>query len=110
MPHRTLWNQRRSALLLALQISSTLALVLLTSAAMASSTDEDAWSKFRGPDANGQHLEGLLPAGEFGLTEQWRQDIGPGYSGVSEADGRVFTAFTPRRNGHRGRFRLGLWR
>lgn len=58
------------------------------------STSSDLWSQYRGPAAAGLAPDGLLPDGEFGLSLQWTRDIGSGYSGISIADGRLYTLFT----------------
>ncbi|MEO1367666.1 MAG: PQQ-binding-like beta-propeller repeat protein, partial [Acidobacteriota bacterium] len=48
------------------------------------------WPQWRGPERNGHAVgEARWPSG--GLREAWRQSVGPGFSAVSIADGRLFT-------------------
>ncbi|MCB1037260.1 MAG: PQQ-binding-like beta-propeller repeat protein, partial [Acidobacteria bacterium] len=53
------------------------------------------WPQFRGPNRDGISPEtGFLkqwPAG--GPAVQWRSALGKGFSGISVADGRIFTMF-----------------
>ncbi len=78
-------------LLFSLSATLLAASLLLVPSSFASTGSGDAWSKFRGPDAEGLALDGLLPDGEFGLTIEWSQEIGSAYSGVSGAEGRLYT-------------------
>ena len=52
----------------------------------------DDWPQWRGPRRDGQWREtGLLdtlPAGQ--ITVLWRAEVGPGYSGPTVADGRIY--------------------
>ena len=80
-----------------LPTSSALLLIVAlvgTTSALASPSVGDVWSSFRGPLSTGQATEGLLPNEAFGLSVQWRQELGSGYSNISIADGRVYTLFT----------------
>ncbi len=60
----------------------------------ATGPDTAGWDVFRGPAAQGLEPSAGLPAGDFGLSVAWTQDLGSGYSNVSAADGRLFTMFT----------------
>ena len=66
-------------------------LPLLATTAVA--TEHHAWSRYRGPAAEGASVEGVLPDDLFGLRPAWAADLGSGYSGISVADGRVVTMF-----------------
>ena len=54
-----------------------------------------AWPQFRGPNVDGTSPDQdvFTNAGEFGLEVVWKTAIGPGYSGVSIADGLAVTIF-----------------
>ena len=67
-----------------------LALAVALSAALASD-----WPQFRGPQRDGCSPEtGLMRAWpESGPREAWRKKIGPGYSGVSVVNGRLYTMY-----------------
>ncbi|REJ77166.1 MAG: hypothetical protein DWQ30_15915 [Acidobacteria bacterium] len=75
-----------------------LSALLLLAAPLAAATPtpdgERLWSRFRGPEASGEGSGDLLPGEGFGLRLEWQREIGSGYSGISGADGRLFTAFT----------------
>ncbi len=51
------------------------------------------WPGWRGPQHNGRWVAGKPPGRfpESGLAVSWRVDIGPGFSGVAVAGGRVYT-------------------
>ena len=50
------------------------------------------WASWRGPTGDGiWPTEGIEPFPEQGLEPSWRVSIGPGYSGVAVAEGRVYT-------------------
>jgi outer membrane protein assembly factor BamB len=72
------------------RIILALALVAALSATLASD-----WPQFRGTQRDGCSPEtGLLRAWpEAGPREAWRKAIGPGYSGVSVVDGRLYTMY-----------------
>jgi len=54
------------------------------------------WPGLRGPSWDGAVHEARLISGEGkpGLALGWKTPIGPGYSGVSSADGRIVTLFS----------------
>ncbi len=66
-------------------------LVLLLSCAVSSVWGED-WPQWRGPNRdaiwNAEGIVDQLPVGQMPL--EWSVDIGPGYSGPTVADGRVY--------------------
>ncbi|MDP6719117.1 MAG: PQQ-binding-like beta-propeller repeat protein, partial [Pirellulaceae bacterium] len=66
------------------------AILLLTIGLSAGLADD--WPQWRGADRDGVWREtGLVDRFEFEQIEiRWRQPIGPGYSGPTVADGRVF--------------------
>jgi outer membrane protein assembly factor BamB len=50
------------------------------------------WSSWRGPSGDGTFpVKGIKPFPEEGLERVWKARIGPGYSGVTVANGRVYT-------------------
>ena len=49
------------------------------------------WASWRGPNSDGSWPDAAPVAMEGGLEMDWRQQIGGGYSGVTIADGRVYT-------------------
>lgn len=49
------------------------------------------WARWRGPDADGSWPQAPTIALEGGLDFDWRQRIGGGYSGITVADGLVYT-------------------
>ncbi len=61
------------------------------------SATADQWPRWRGPLGNGTWVQaprlGRFPRG--GLPVLWRAEIGPGYSGVAVAAGRVYTMDRP---------------
>ncbi len=68
-----------------------MALLLIWAASVRASADD--WPRWRGPLANGHWPTGRIPGRfpEGGLKVAWRVDIGPGFSGVAVAAGRVYT-------------------
>jgi outer membrane protein assembly factor BamB len=69
---------------------------LLVAAGWAAALADD-WPRWRGPRADGTWRRGRItesfPA--TGLPRLWRQPIGPGYSGLAVAAGRVYTMDRP---------------
>jgi outer membrane protein assembly factor BamB len=57
----------------------------------------EEWPRWRGPRGDGTWRGAQLPDEwpKEGLPVRWRQPIGPGYSGVSASDGRVYTMDRP---------------
>ena len=54
------------------------------------------WPQWRGPDRNGiSHETGILKEWSDGVPQVlWRVSLGEGFSGISVADGRVYTMFS----------------
>ena len=56
---------------------------------------ESGWSGLRGPNHDGGvHDARLFDGGDATLTLGWKRELGPGYSALSVADGRVVALFT----------------
>lgn len=72
-----------------LLIGCTLILTAFSTVATAVAAD-GTWPGFRGPAAGSS---GNLPE-SFGLNVDWSREIGPGYSSLAVADGKVIAAFT----------------
>ena len=72
------------------QIVKLIALLLVVAACSTASADE--WPQWRGPNRDGVWKEkGLVDKFESDQLEiRWRMPIGPGYSGPTVADGRVY--------------------
>ena len=72
-------------------VFATLALTTLALATASAGSNED-WPHLRGPDLDGR-ASGLGPAGAgpVEIRAVWRAPLGPAYSGVSVAGGRVVT-------------------
>lgn len=73
--------------------SCTVLLVfLLLSAATTAGADD--WPQYRGPDRHGTTAEASLLESWSGAQPEvvWRRELGDGFSAVSAADGRLFTA------------------
>jgi outer membrane protein assembly factor BamB len=67
----------------------TRALLFVLFAAPASAAD---WPSFRGPGHNGQvAAPGVFEGETVGLAIGWKHRLGPGYSGIAVAGGRVLT-------------------
>lgn len=49
------------------------------------------WARWRGPNADGSWPDAPVIALEGSLEMDWRQRIGGGFSGVTVADGRIYT-------------------
>ena len=56
------------------------------------------WPWWRGPLGNGTWVKGKIPARfpKTGLPIAWKAKVGPGYSGITVAEGRVYTMDRPR--------------
>src|SRR6185369_6048301 len=74
------------------RVSRALAFVLLLFGITSSSRADD-WFRWRGPDLNGisRETNWFKPWPKEGPAIAWKANVGPGYSTVSVADGRVFT-------------------
>ena len=72
-------------------LNSCLTLVLILATAPVAGIADD-WPQWRGPGRDGDWKEtGLIDRFESDQIDVlWRQPIGPGYSGPTVADGRVF--------------------
>ncbi|CAN5351278.1 PQQ-like beta-propeller repeat protein [soil metagenome] len=71
--------------------------VVLAAAAVVPAGWAGDWPQFRGPDADGIWVCDGLPLGlDDGAIERvWRREIGGGYSGITVADGRLYTMDRP---------------
>ena len=69
-----------------------LIILLFLTTSLAQSQPDD-WPRFRGPSGTGISQEtGLLKSWpDGGPNEIWRVPIGDGYSGITVADGRLYT-------------------
>jgi outer membrane protein assembly factor BamB len=87
-------NKSRSIWLLAILLLQAFILLVsqagfLTSQARA---EERQWPRWRGPDGNGVWAAGEIDRPlDSKWQPEWRQAIGPGFSGVTLSDGRVYT-------------------
>lgn len=61
--------------------------------ALVSTTARADWPRWRGPAGDGTWAQApaIDPGGGDGLERVWQQPVGGGYSGVTVADGRVYT-------------------
>ena len=60
------------------------------------------WASWRGPTGDGiWPTEDIEPFPEQGLEPSWRASIGPGYSGVAVAEGRVYTMDLEEKEGQK---------
>ncbi len=76
-------------------LSCAVAFALGSAAGLFAESVSDEWPQFRGPNRDGISREsGLLdPWPESGPREVWRVPIGEGFSGISVAQGRIFTMY-----------------
>jgi outer membrane protein assembly factor BamB len=68
--------------------------LLLACSAPFTSVGGDDWPHLRGPGLDGQVASNVFERPTFGLRSAWRVPLGPAYSGVAVADGRLVTMFS----------------
>ena len=93
-------------------IASTfiLSLVIMVACTALAAKSETDWPQFRGANVDGiasdKDLRDAWPEG--GLPESWRVAIGPGFSGISIAAGRLFTMVGEEKEGEKKEYAVAI--